>query len=110
MSNEELSMWCRCRATSFIHSKICFSWSIIIVNCIYLSQGRPLHDNRDAKLNQTLQEPYGPLCYKAEYLLIFFIGAPSINDSLYKLALFKQLVNKSEKKWETINLMQNPII
>lgn len=50
MSSEELSMWHRCHATGFIHSKMCFSWSIMIINCIYFSQGCPLHDSRDTKL------------------------------------------------------------
>lgn len=35
-------------------------------------------------------------CSRAEYSLFFLIGAPGIKDSLYKLALLKQLVKKRQ--------------
>lgn len=42
-----------------------------------------------------------------EYSLFFLVGAPGIYNSLYKLALLKQLMKKNTRKLNTTNIMPN---
>lgn len=83
---------------------------ILYEHCnIYLKKQRTLgsyllyYRTRQHKTLLHTHKVYGLICSRAEYLLFLLIGAPGIYDSLNKLALLKQLVEKSAKKWNTTN-------
>lgn len=47
---------------------------------------------------------------RAQYLLFFLIGTPSVYDSLYKLALLKQLMEKNTRKLNTTKLSDYDVV